>query len=285
LRRSYFFAILPLFLALLASPSVWLQATRKPALLTPSAPGPEPRVAVVSLNLAAATDTAQIVSELRDRKLVAFTDVYLFQEVVRAAEGEPSVAEQVAKKLGMNVVFSSPDGGSTTRGLAIVSRFPVHDSEVTCLKDCDLLFRSRKRISVATTVRTPAGDIRVFNAHLDTRINPPERLEQLQPVIQDAARFSGPSIIGGDFNTNDMRWLWNVVPVPRPGRQAEEVMKAMRIRGFSTPFAGTGATFDSLGMRLDWIYTRNLSAGRAAVQPLDFSDHHAIWTELSPQKL
>jgi endonuclease/exonuclease/phosphatase family metal-dependent hydrolase len=253
--------------------------------MTAGPPAPEPHIAVVSLNLAAEADPSRIVSELRQKRLTSMTDVYLFQEVVRASEGHSSVAEEVARRLGMNAVFASPDGGSTTRGLAIVSRFPLQQAEVTCLKDCNLLVRSRKRISVAATATTTMGDLRIFNAHLDTRINPDERLKQLEPVIRDAAAFAGPVVVGGDFNTNDMRWFWNVVPFPRPGRQAEEVLRAMQTKGFQTPFRATGSTFDRMGMQLDWIYTRRLSAPRAAVQPLDFSDHHAIWTELTAEKL
>src|SRR5438876_12403261 len=69
--------------------------------------------------------------------------------------------------------------------LAIVSRYPVMNVQIKRLKACDLRFRSRNRFVMAATVRTPWGDVRVWNVHLDTRINPQERLDQLRPVIDD----------------------------------------------------------------------------------------------------
>ena len=71
-----------------------------------------------------------------------------------------------------------------------------------------------KRIALAATVFTPDGPVRVINVHLDTRINPAERVAQLAPALDDASCFYGPSVIGGDFNTNDMQWVSNVVPIP-----------------------------------------------------------------------
>jgi hypothetical protein len=50
-------------------------------------------------------------------------------------------------------------------------------------------------------------------------------------------------------------------------------------RGFSTPFIGRRATFDHLGMQLDWLYTRGLRATGSGIQPMEISDHHAIWAK------
>ena len=232
----------------------------------------------MTLNLAKVTSVDTIVRELFP------ADVYLFQEVVRSNATSLSVAEQVARKLGMNSQFASPDSGATASGIALVSRFPLADTHTYNVQPVNLIFRSRKRVLLAATVQTPEGSVRVINAHLDTRINPAGRLRQLEPAIDDAKRFSGAALIGGDLNTNDMQWVSHVVPVPWPGWQAARVRDLMAQNGFHTPFVNRRATFDHLGMQLDWIFLRNLVATSAEIRPIEFSDHHALVTVLGPAK-
>jgi endonuclease/exonuclease/phosphatase family metal-dependent hydrolase len=226
-------------------------------------------------------DVGKIVAELSSNAVLRDSDVLFAQEVVRP-NGGPSVAERVAVKLGRHVVFASPDGNSTVGGLAILSRYPLSEMKVQRLKAQNLILRSRKRIALGATIETPEGPIRIINTHLDTRINPGQRVDQLEPAIDDAKSFPGPAVIGGDFNTNDMQWVSNIVPVPFPGWQASRVRILMRTHGFSTPFVTRRATFDHLGMQLDWIFTTGLTAVGSGIQPMEFSDHHAIWAQLNP---
>jgi endonuclease/exonuclease/phosphatase (EEP) superfamily protein YafD len=86
----------------------------------------------------------------------------------------------------------------------------------------------------------------------------------------------GPKVIGGDFNTNDFYWLSNVLPVPRPGAQAGAVERLMFANGFQAPLQDERATFNHLGMHLDWIYTHALEPKAAAVHDVPFSDHRAL---------
>jgi len=274
-----FATLLLLTLGLALVPSAWFYTTR-PAHAAPvlqAATGGS-RITVVTLNLAKVTDVRKIVSEL------APADIYLFQEVVRTSGTARSVAEQVAEKLGMRAQFASPDSGATASGIALVSRFRLVDTHTYHVNPVNLIFRSRKRILLAATVQTPQGPTRVINAHLDTRINPAGRLRQLEPAIEDARRFNGAALIGGDLNTNDMQWVSHVVPVPWPGWQASRVIDLMAQNGFHTPFVNRRATFDHLGMQLDWIFLRNLAATSAEIRPVEFSDHHALVTILGPAR-
>jgi len=276
-RRFAILLFLTLSLALV--PSAWFYMTR-PAHAAPvlQAATRGARITVVTLNLAKVTDVKKIVSELTP------ADVYLFQEVVRISGAVPSVAEEVAKKLGMHAQFASPDSGATASGIALVSRFRLDNAHTYNVKPVNLIFRSRKRVLLAATIQTPQGPTRVINAHLDTRINPGGRLRQLEPAIDDAKRFSGAALIGGDLNTNDMQWVSHVVPVPWPGWQASRVRDLMAQNGFHTPFVNRRATFDHLGMQLDWIFLRNLAATSAEIRPVAFSDHHELVTVLGPVK-
>jgi hypothetical protein len=94
--------------------------------------------------------------------------------------------------------------------------------------------------------------------HLDTRINAAERVEQLQPVIEEAARCTGPQVIGGDLNTNDVYWLRNRLPVPGGASHGLAIRHAMEQHGFGTPFANALNTFPALRRHLDWIFVRDL---------------------------
>jgi endonuclease/exonuclease/phosphatase family metal-dependent hydrolase len=233
---------------------------------------------VASLNLAMVKDAETIVRNLRAAPGLNDADILFLQEVVR--DGSKSVADDVAVRLGRFIAFASPDGIGTVGGLAILSRYPVRDHRIHPLKPQNLIFRSRKRIALAVTIVTPDGPVRLINAHLDTRINPAERLAQLRAALDDASCFFGPTVIGGDLNTNDMQWVSNVVPIPYPGWQASRVRILMESRGFRTPFQTRRATFKHFGMQLDWIYTNGLDATAYGIEPIAFSDHHAIWVRL-----
>jgi endonuclease/exonuclease/phosphatase family metal-dependent hydrolase len=240
-------------------------------------------LAVVSLNMAREADAGRIVAEWRARPSLGSADVWLLQEVVHLDGEQPSVAHIVAGELGLHVASAPMKRGNTVEGLAILSRYPLRDVDVRQLPVFDLVYRSRSRIALAATVDTPSGSVRVFNAHLDTRINARERVAQLAPVIQEAAAWPGPVVLGGDFNTNYMRWIRSLVPIPFAHYQAAPLDKALAARGFSTLLRRTGPTFDHFGFQLDWIYTREMDASEARVQPVDFSDHHAVRVRAVPR--
>jgi endonuclease/exonuclease/phosphatase family metal-dependent hydrolase len=267
------------FLTLVAGmvPGAWFYSTQQ-SVTEPvvRSLGGGPQVTVMTLNLAKVTDIDSIMRELRP------ADILLFQEVARARESDASVAENVARRLGFEVQFAAPDGGSTVSGIAILSRFKITDVRVYPAPQVNLVFRTRKRILLAATVHTPGAPMRVVCAHLDTRINPADRLKQLGPGLEDAKSFAGPVLVAGDFNTNDMQWVSHVVPVPWPGWQAARVRDLMSQNGFHTPFSNRRATFDHLGMQLDWIFLRKLAARRADIVPMAFSDHHALVAVVSP---
>ena len=263
----------PIFLSLSLAllPSAWFYTTR-PANIAPvvHAATQGPQLTVLTLNLAKVTAVDQILRELRP------ADILLFQEVVRSDDGDPSIAEMIARRLGMQVQFATSDSGATGSGIAVLSRFPMSQVATYRIKPINLIFRSRKRVLLGVTAQTPMGKVRIVCAHLDTRINPADRLRELEPAIEDARQFGGPVLIAGDLNTNDMQWVSHVVPVPWPGWQASRVRDLMAQNGFHTPFRNRRATFDHLGMQLDWIFLRNLAAVRTDIVPMDFSDHHAL---------
>lgn len=244
---------------------------------------PEPTLSVVSLNVARETDPGKILRALDRAPRLRHTDLFLLQEVFDV-DGKCNAAALVARHLGYFETFAPAAPGVHDQGLALISRYPISDVQTRRLKQCDLGRRTRNRFALAATVHTPCGELRVWNAHLDTRINAGERLEQLQPVIHEAARYTGPQLIGGDFNTNDVYWFRNRLPLPGGPLHSRAICRAMEQYGFATPFPNGLNTYPALRRHLDWIFVRHLRALAASVEPAAFSDHNALWVRLSPEK-
>src|SRR4051794_38691740 len=139
-----------------------------------------PSVVIASLNIAMVTDVDSIVRELSEHPPLRDADVFLMQEVVESAG--TSVAERVAIRLQRSAAFASPEdigGPPTFSGIAILIKTSIADKVIRPLPRQNLLFRSRKRIALAGSMETPIGRLRAVTAHLDTRINPGQRVSQL----------------------------------------------------------------------------------------------------------
>jgi len=229
----------------------------------------------VSLNLAKEPDPDTVANVICATPRLRDADLFLFQEV-RHEKGKASVADEVGHHMGHSVSFAAATDADD-QGLAIVSRYPILDTKIQPLKACNLRFRCRNRFAMAVTVSTPLGGLRIWNVHLDTRINAQERLQQLQPVLEDAARYTGPQLIGGDFNTNNLRWLGNVFPLPLGPAHSAALRTVMRQHNFESPFPDELVTCPPIRRHLDWIFVSGLETLDAGAEPVPFSDHRAIW--------
>jgi endonuclease/exonuclease/phosphatase family metal-dependent hydrolase len=240
-----------------------------------------PKVSVASLNLA--RQTTDIVAAELVKTSIADADVILLQEVVHRKGEAEELEDALARKLGRHAAFAKEFelAPGLTEGLAVLSRYPIRDVEVLPLARYNCLFNSRDRIALAVTTDTPLGPVRLYNVHLDNRLNAGDRVAQVRTAIESAARFPGATLIGGDFNTNHIYWVGRLAPLPYMQRQATAVERIMRSHGFRTPFMKTGPTFDHLGLQLDWLYMNRLKAVQAGIEPVDFSDHHGIWAHLT----
>ncbi len=232
-------------------------------------------ISVASLNLAHETNFEKILHDVEAAPRLRSADILLLQEVA-SVDGGPSIADRLAERLNYSVSFS-PEGPKVyDRGLAVLSKFPIEDSKVERLTPYNLVFKSRRRFALAVKIRVPAGDLRIWNAHLDTRINAEQRLKQIQPVMEEAAGLTGPRLIGGDFNTNDFFWIEHTLPFPRGGYRSA-VRRAMAQVGFETPFPDKLTTLPIARQHLDWMFVRDMEALSSSTEPIPFSDHNAIW--------
>jgi endonuclease/exonuclease/phosphatase family metal-dependent hydrolase len=136
-----------------------------------------------------------------------------------------------------------------------------------------------------TSSRAPGGTVggtplEVVNLHLDTRLNPDERIQQLRPAVDlDLRRL----VVAGDFNTNDLRWAFRTLPVAE-ARQCAAVDRLMSAKGFAAPTRGGGPTdnLPVIQLRLDSIFTRAHAVLASGVEKsVRASDHLPVWVDLA----
>jgi len=209
-------------------------------------------------------------------------DLFILQEVAGSADGSTSMAKEMGKHYGMNYLFkpADPIKDGLMEGLAIVSRYPIHDMEIIQLQHINLHFKNRDRIAMAVTLDAPSGQIRVINVHLDGRINKKQRLEQVGPVLEAADKTKLPVLLAGDFNTEPILWVAHTVPIVKGQNQVTPLETLVTSHNFTTPF-GSQVTFPLLHQKLDWIFLRGLKATHSGVTDIPSSDHNAIWVRLA----
>jgi endonuclease/exonuclease/phosphatase family metal-dependent hydrolase len=220
----------------------------------------------VTLNMAKETDATKIAAELAANPDLRNADLLLLQEV------KDGTAAALGARFGLAVARADVE-------LAILSRYPLRDVEVRALQRCDLVFHTRVRYALSATAQTPWGPLRIVDTHLDTRLNPADRLAQLNGALR-ASPGAGAVIVAGDFNSNPFFWIDHILPLPAVRSQASRVEEHMTRAGYASAIPRAAATFDYFGMHLDWIWLRGLRAAGSRVYPLAFSDHHACWARV-----
>lgn len=254
-----------------------------------AAPGDRPpsqdRVAIASLNTAGNPRIADsLAAWTRDRML----DVLLLQEVGTGSHDGAVFAAALSARLGYHFAYAPAQrlGKTETQGLAILSRHPLTDVRTYPLTYHRLRFRSRCRIGLAATLNTSDGPVRVMNVHLDTRINSRNRLAQLEPLLAALAVGDGPKIIGGDFNTMNIKWFRTMWPLPYGERQTTAVRTRLEEHGFHTPSTSGRATIKFFGLpfRLDWLYLKEIHPLEWNVDDIRFTDHRGVWASVTPSR-
>ncbi len=225
-------------------------------------------------------------------QLLPRVDVLALQEADKQTKraGRRHVAREVAEALSMNWIhvpagiprgvkpktrqwwldFEEPielyDTGDT--GIALLSRLKLSD-----VKRIDLPWHDcawRPRLAMAATVTVGQRTLRIINAHVDPHAALGGQLEQLQVLVAEADKNSGPTLILGDFNTLSKK-------------KVLETRNFLESHGYSTPFASGTATWRGMGIRLhaDWVFYRDVKIAKWGVaRPLSVSDHWPIWAEV-----
>jgi endonuclease/exonuclease/phosphatase family metal-dependent hydrolase len=230
-----------------------------------------------------------------ENTLLPRPDILALQEADKetARAGGRHVAARLAEELGMSYVhvgaglpqgikpkqrewwlnfeeqIGLQDVGDT--GVALLSRIPL--SQITRI---DLPWHEcawRPRLAMAVGFELGGQEVRLFNAHVDPHGPIDNQHQQIERVLEDAARHDGPTVILGDFNTLSKQ-------------KAIAIRQLMESHAYTTPFPTGTATWRGAGLRFhaDWIFVRGVSVNRWGVaKPLNVSDHWPIWAEITSQ--
>jgi endonuclease/exonuclease/phosphatase (EEP) superfamily protein YafD len=223
---------------------------------------------VVTFNIAQARQIELALTLLRSDSQLRKPDLLLLQEM--DADG----VERIARELRLNYVyFPSAVHPETGRqfGTSILSPWPLGEPRKIVLPHASFGTRIRR---AATSAVVHRGDLRIraYAVHLSApgAIDDDERREQVQTLVDDAVRESGPVVIAGDFNSRQVgTWF----------REAGFLWLTDRLPG----------TAHGLGFwwSFDHVFVRGLRpAGQtpaAGVVDADgISDHRAVWVHLIP---
>lgn len=242
---------------------------RVDAALAPPPSRPD-SLLVVTYNIKFGQNPTQAAEDLR-RAGLGNVDILLVQEMNVAA------IDSLAAALGMHARYQpagKPRRSGGGFGNAVLSRWPITDTRMTVLPHRVPIFGWR-RVAVACDLDIAGQPLRVVCLHLETvLLGQRSRLEQALVALSLVGDdWSGPVIVGGDFNFATpvglaaARRLYREQAGLRPVNQGRECT----IRGTIWRHWG-------IGCRLDLIFYRGLSAGEAGVVTgAQASDHYPVW--------
>ncbi len=276
------------------SPRVWvpfdaIDGSLRPELANAAtaAPAPAGALRVVTYNIHNGEDYGGVEAAFRGDPDLQRAGVLLLEEIESHPADGRSQAARLAAALAMSHAYAPawayPD--AATHGLAVLSRWPIVKADVLDLPYFDLVANSERRIALGVTLAIGQETLRVIAVHLDTRIDPNDRLEQLLPAVDLA---DATCVLGGDFNSSPYLWAFRVLPLlptlaAAPLDVAAAIDELMRSRGFAAPTAGSGDTTDLIAnARLDSIYVRGHAAlGGGVVRSVTASDHLPVWADVA----
>jgi endonuclease/exonuclease/phosphatase family metal-dependent hydrolase len=162
-------------------------------------PDPGPVLKVVTFNVRYAREI--------DKALEVFQkDPFRGADLVALQEMDAPGAARMAAALGCAYVYypsAFHPGGGKDFGTSVLSRWPILDDHKVPLPHGSP-FRGLRRAATAATVSVHGVPVRVYSVHLEAPagITPGNRRDQVRAVIRDAAAFSGPVVVAGDFNNH-----------------------------------------------------------------------------------
>lgn len=191
-------------------------------------------------------------------------------DLVALQEMDDAGVERIARSLGLNYAYYPatihPANGKYF-GPAVLSRWPIERSWKVLLPH-EGWIRGQRRTATAAIVRVNGTRLLTYAVHLETPVQMPDagRREQVLAVVRDAATYSGPVVIAGDFNSEGIGVL-------------------MKRHGYGWPTERVGPTVSFFSW--DHIFVRGLTLARPAssgvVRKIDgASDHRPVWAVLVP---
>jgi endonuclease/exonuclease/phosphatase family metal-dependent hydrolase len=184
-------------------------------------------------------------------------DVVVLQEVSRGWPVTTGVDQLswLSRRLDMPYVWG-PSAGDSLWGLAVLSRAPMHDADMTIYSVTNNLRRGVLSVRIETT----SGDLWVFATHLDNGAKAADiRLQQVQELVQ-VWGGRAPAIIAGDFNASP----------------SSDVVAVVTSAGFDDAGSRLGPDADSSGdgSRIDYIFASAGITVESVTMPDEWASDH-----------
>lgn len=161
-----------------------------------------PGILVASFNIKFAVEMERAVDLLESVPELRAADVLLLQEMDVA--GVRKVAEALDYCWVYYPATLHPQSGRQF-GNAVLSRYPIRQDHKVTLPHIGQFGRTQ-RLATAATIDVNGTLIRLYSMHLATivELGPERRRRQARAIVEDAAQFDGPVLVGGDLNARSL---------------------------------------------------------------------------------
>jgi endonuclease/exonuclease/phosphatase family metal-dependent hydrolase len=193
-------------------------------------------------------------------------------DIIALQEMNNAGVDRIARALGMSYVYypsAFHPQAAGDFGNAILVKGTI-ESDHKLLLPHPSRFRHLLRCAVAADVVADGRRLRVYSVHLETpfQISASDRRDQARAIVDDAARYPGPVVVAGDFNSRDV------------------VGDAFGAAGFQWVTKDAGRTISFFAW--DHVFVRGLVMQAPPKRGIVLnnngaSDHLPVWAEIVPQ--
>lgn len=246
---------------------VYRGAAKHPA---PSVPD---SLRVVSWNIQFAEQVPVALEEIQANSDLAGADIILVQEMTR--EG----VEVMAQALGMHHIYGLAAVHPHHKklfGNGVLSRWPIVGDKAIQLPH-ETLITGHRRIAVAADISLGGQIVRAISIHTATMVmDLDKRVDQAKAARDSLGDFTGPVIMGGDFNT----------VTDYEVKLLRQIMRRLRLDTVRLP---EGPTIVNKIKKipgsvpvLDHFFVKDFTAGsRGIASETTASDHYPVWAVLA----
>jgi endonuclease/exonuclease/phosphatase family metal-dependent hydrolase len=226
----------------------------------------DPALRIVTFNIKFSREIDRAIELFQKNHDLQNPDIIALQEMNNAG------VDRIARALGMSYVYypaAFHPQGSGDFGNALLVRGTIESDHKLILPHTSRL-RHMLREAVAADVVVDGIALRAYSVHLETpfQISASDRRDQARAIVQDAARYPGPVVIAGDFNSRDI------------------VGEVFGDAGFQWVTRDAGHTISFFSW--DHVFVRGLALKAPPRKGIVLnnngaSDHLPVWAEMQPQ--
>jgi len=226
----------------------------------------DPALRIVTFNIKFSREIDRAIELFQKNHDLQNPDIIALQEMNNAG------VDRIARALGMSYVYypaAFHPQGSGDFGNALLIKGTIESDHKLILPHASRI-RHMLREAVVADVVVDGIRLRAYSVHLETpfQISASERRDQARAILQDAARYPGPVVIAGDFNSRDV------------------VGDVFGGAGFQWVTRDAGHTISFFSW--DHVFVRGLALKAPPRKGIVLnnngaSDHLPVWAELLPQ--